>query len=286
MWLAPMQILAEQTKTKHVTVEYEYVAGHNINPAQAKQIALQRAQIQAIADEFGTIISNTTTTHIENIQDGDDARSNVQVVSLGLSDVRGEWIRTLGEVQYSIAYDNDLGMIVRVKASGEIRERISAEIELKTLILRNGTTERYQDNSFITGDDLYLLFQAPTNGYLAVYLTDSEHAYCLLPYQYQTESAMPIEKNKGYIFFSVDQAPQTMKSIVDEYHLTCGSEVEINRIYILFSPQTFTKAIDEFGEDILPRHLSVNDFHKWLGKVRAYDTQMTCKAIDIDITPK
>ncbi len=286
MWLAPMQISAERTKTKHVTVEYEYVAGNGMNPAQAKQIALQRAQLQAIADEFGTIISNTTTTRVENVQGNQSTQSNVQVLSLGLSDVRGEWVRTIGEPDYSIVFDDNLGMVVHVKVSGEIRERITAEIDLKVLTLRNGTTERNQDASFIAGDDLYLLFQAPTDGYLAVYLTDANDAYCLLPYQYQTESTMPIEKNREHIFFSIDQAPQTMKNIVDEYHLTCGSTQELNRIYIIFSPRAFAKAVDETGEGVLPRHLSLNDFHKWLGKARAYDTQMTCRAIDIDITPR
>ncbi len=289
LWLLPVCVTAAP-RAKKVTVEYTFVAGHNMSLAQAKQEALRRAQLQAIADEFGTIISQTTTTATENIQKGQGARSNVQVISLGQSDVRGEWVRTDKEPAFSIRHDEELGMIIIVKVSGEIRERVSAEIDLKALVLRNGTTGHFQDQSFLSGDDLYLLFQSPADGYLAVYLTDVDNAYCLLPYQNQKDAVMPIEKNSEYVFFSVEQAREAMKPVVDEYHLTCGQEMELNRIYIIFSRQEFTKAVDDAGGmrrgERLPRTLTLKEFHRWLGKARAHDEHMTCKAIDIDIRPQ
>ncbi len=285
MWLLPMPIAAQNARVKRVQTEYQFIAGHDMNIQQAKQVALQRAQLQAIADEFGTIISNATATQVANTQSGDNAGSSVKVVSLGMSDVRGEWIETIGEPDYNVTIDNDLGVIVRVKVEGKIRERVAAEIDLKAITLRNGTTIKSRDESFYAGDYLYLLFQAPSNGYLAIYLTDSENAYCLLPYQSQYESAMKIERNKEYVLFSKEQAPQTMKEIVDEYYMTCGKTMEMNRLYIIFSPNEFSKALDEAGDGILPRHLTMHDFQKWLGKVRAHDVKLTCKAIDIDINP-
>ncbi len=158
--------------------------------------------------------------------------------------------------------------------------------EFKILTLRNGTTEAYQDVSFVEGDDLYLLFKAPIDGYVTVYLTDAENAFCLLPYQYQTESAIQVEKNKEYVFFSAANAPKAIQYLVDEYHLTCGAEVEHNQVYVIFSSQAFTKAVDEAGAEMLPRYLSLSDFNTWLESARAQDATMQCKIIDIEIQPK
>lgn len=286
MWLLPISMVAQRAREKHIKIEHEYVAGFNMTLTQAKKAALQEAQIKAIEGEFGTVISRSSTTEISNIQRGyDDVKSNVSTVTLGLSDVKGEWIKTYSE-EYEELKDPALGLIIIVKLEGLIRERIAAEIDLKALVLRNGLTERNQDDSFYDGDDMYLLFQAPTNGYLVAYLTDASDAYCLLPYQYQTESVMPIKRNQEYVFFSEETAPETMKHIVDEYHLTCGREVELNRIYVIFSPNEFVKAIDESGEGTAPRHLSLEDFHRWLGKARSHDEKMTYRAIDISIRPQ
>lgn len=276
----------KKAKTKRVTIEYKYIAGANESLNYAKQTALQRAKLQAIADEFGTVISSTTTTRIENSQSDGSGHSDVQVQSLSSSDVRGEWIKTIGEPKFKTIVDDDLGFVITVKVTGEIRERKQAEIDLKTLCLRNGTGIECQATTFADGDDLNLLFKAPIDGYLAVYLTDYSDAFCLLPYQNQQESAMPIKKNREYIFFSAQKAPLAMQSVVDEYHLTCGSKEELNRIYIIFSPQPFTKAIDERGDGTLPRYLSLKDFQAWLSKARLYDESMTCTTIDITIKPQ
>ncbi len=285
MWLLPMTISAQHARTKIVEKEYTFVAGYKMTPDEATQVAIQRAQVEAIAETFGTVISRTTATQVSNTQGGDDAHSGVRMVSLGLSDVRGEWIETIEQSEPKISWDPDLGMIVSITIKGKIRERVTAEIDFKAVTLRNGTTERSRDNSFYAGDRLYLLFQAPTNGYLTVYLTDEEQAYCLLPYQSQYESSMPIERNKEYVFFSIDEAPYNMKEIVDEYNLTCGKEIELNRLYIIFSPNEFVKAVDKAGDGVLPRHLSMADFQRWLGKLRAHDAKVTCRALDIDINP-
>ncbi len=282
----PCAVQAKSGRVKTVAAKYEFVAGDSYSPAEAKRIALERAQIQAIADEFGTMVSQSTVSSAANTQSGGQAQSSIKVISLGASDVRGEWIRTIGEPEYRQTYDPRLGLVINVTVKGEIRERVAAEIDYKSLILRNGYSEDDQSSSFNDGDDLYLLFQSPVNGNLAVYLADTENAYCLLPYRNQEDGAMPILKNREYIFFSIEQSDDNMRRVVDEYSLTCGVEMELNRIYIVFSPNEFVKAVDGSGDGVLPRNLSFKDFQKWLGKARSQDERMSCRAIDISINPK
>lgn len=56
--------------------------------------------------------------------------------------------------------------------------------------------------------------------------------------------------------------------------MTCSREIEYNDIYIIFSPNAFTKAnTNESTEDVLPRQLSFEDFQKWLVKLRKIDKE-------------
>lgn len=55
---------------------------------------------------------------------------------------------------------------------------------------------------------------------------------------------------------------------------TCSREIEYNDIYIIFSPNAFTKVnTNESTEDVLPRQLSFEDFQKWLVKLRKTDKE-------------
>jgi len=56
--------------------------------------------------------------------------------------------------------------------------------------------------------------------------------------------------------------------------MTCNREIEYNDIYIIFSPNAFTKVnTNESTEDVLPRQLSFEDFQKWLVKLRKTDKE-------------
>lgn len=62
--------------------------------------------------------------------------------------------------------------------------------------------------------------------------------------------------------------------VTQSYTMTCSREIEYNDIYIIFSPNAFTKAnTNESTEDVLPRQLSFEDFQKWLVKLRKIDKE-------------
>ena len=266
-------------KIKTVDGEYTYVVPENVNLDKAKYIALERLKIQLIEEEFGSTVSQSNSTLVKN----NNGKSDVDFVSIGGSEVNGEWIETIGTPRYNIYYEKDM-LVVSVKAKGRIREIISTAVDVKSLVLRNGIEDRFESDTFKSGDDLYISFQSPTNGYLVVYLVDTEQrAFCLLPYQNMKEGSFNVEANKRYVLFSTQTAASELKPYVDEYTMTCTHDQEINQLYVIFSTSPFVKAIDDKLEKELPRELSNEDFQKWLAKYRTRDTNMVVKKTTITI---
>lgn len=266
-------------KIKTVDGEYTYVVPENVNLDKAKYIALERLKIQLIEEEFGSTVSQSNSTLVKN----SNGKSDVDFVSIGGSEVNGEWIETIGTPRYNIYYEKEM-LVVSVKAKGRIREIISTAVDVKSLVLRNGIEDRFESDTFKSGDDLYISFQSPTNGYLVVYLVDTEQrAFCLLPYQNMKEGSFNVEANKRYVLFSTQTAASELKPYVDEYTMTCTHDQEINQLYVIFSTSPFVKAIDDKLEKELPRELSNEDFQKWLAKYRTRDTNMVVKKTTITI---
>lgn len=266
-------------KIKTVDGEYTYVVPENVNLDKAKYIALERLKIQLIEEEFGSTVSQSNSTLVKN----SNGKSDVDFVSIGGSEVNGEWIETIGTPRYNIYYEKEM-LVVSVKAKGRIREIISTAVDVKSLVLRNGIEDRFESDTFKSGDDLYISFQSPTNGYLVVYLVDTDQrAFCLLPYQNMKEGSFNVEANKRYVLFSTQTASSELKPYVDEYTMTCTHDQEINQLYVIFSTSPFVKAIDDKLEKELPRELSNEDFQKWLAKYRTRDTNMVVKKTTITI---
>lgn len=257
-------------KLQNVSAEYIYHVPENMTLEEAKRVALDRAKIQALAEAFGTIVSQTNTTLVENR----NGESDVDFFPIGGSEVKGEWIETIGEPVYDIHYEQAM-LVIKVEVKGRAREILSAKVNVKAHILRNAIDDKYENDTFYDGDDLYLSFVSPVSGYLAVYLLDAEkQAYCLLPYREQTEGIYKIKANQRYLFFHSDEAPASERSFVDEYVMTCSQKLEQNLIYIIFSPNSFIKASDSQADMTLPRDLAYDDFQKWLATCRKHDTEM------------
>lgn len=257
-------------KMKTVEGEYTYHAPENVTLEEAKRIALDRAKIQALADAFGTIVSQTNATYVQNC----NGSSDIDFLSIGGSEVKGEWIETVGEPQYDISYEQGM-LVVKVSVKGKAREIVSAQIDIKAKVLRNGTEDKFESDEFRDGDDLYLSFVSPVSGYLAVYLVDAgQKAYCLLPYRSQTDGIYKVEANRRYVFFNIKEAAPQERQYVDEYVMICSRSSEYNQIYVIFSPQPFAKAADNASAETLPGELNYKELQKWLTEYRKKDKSM------------
>ncbi len=258
-------VVAFAQKEEKVTASYTYYAPENITLEEAKRTALDRAKLSAIADAFGMVVTQNNSTIVSN-QNG---QSDSRFFSLGGSEVKGEWIETMSEPEYVIRYESSI-LVVSVTVKGRIREITSAGIDVIAKILRNGTDEKFESAEFRKGDDMYLYFKSPVDGYLTVYLLDEEmqEVFCLLPYRTSGDGAYRIKHDYPYILFSAKNESEH-PSMVDEYTMTCSREVEFNDIYIIFSTSLFSKAnTNEIDVDVMPRQLKYADFHKWVAKIK------------------
>lgn len=273
-----LPLLSYAQRVKQVCGEYTYYAEGNESPNQVKLKAWEGAKVEALAREFGTIVSQSTTQS-ETLANGEESSYFSQLSS---TEVKGEWLEDVGEPEYEMEFVDDM-LVVKCRACGKARELSNEAVDFEALVLRNGTEKKFADVSFKGGDDMYLLFRSPADGYVAAYLVDeTPAAYCLLPYMSNAEGQQPVEHGREYIFFSEAKAEQG-SGAVDEYTLTCAGDIERNRLYVIFSPEPFTKALDSQVSDALPRQLSYEDFSKWLGTCRKRDKKMGVKVMHIEI---
>lgn len=267
-------------KTHSICGEYTYHAPSNISKDEAVRIAIDRARLTALADEFGTLINQNNMTLLKN----EGGKSTTDFKSISESEVKGEWIEDTKEPETQVSYEQGM-LVVRAKVCGKAREIVRAAASFSAKLLRNGTEDKHESNSFKDKDDLYLSFQSPINGYLAVYLADEDrNVFCLLPYAKEDDGQVEIKHGLGYLFFDARSASEEKKAVVDELTITCSKDIENNQIYIIFSPSRFVKANDKQKDNNLPRELPFVDFQRWLTRNRNIDKDMQVEVKNIQIT--
>lgn len=281
----PASLFAQSER--RVEGEYTYYTPQDVSLETARATAIEQARIQALADAFGTLIEQTTFTRQENI----DGTSFINMLALGESTVKGEWLNDTKEPETEVLYEDHF-LIVTAHVWGVARELVSVPIDISAKVLKNGTLDRYEDDNFRDGDDIYLSFQSPTKGYLAVYLMDDKgDAYCFLPYANDVDGMFEVKANKPYVLFSSNHAEKG--EACDEYVLTCDKTLERDMLYVIFSPNPFVKANDasapvkvKVGKEELelPRQLPYKAFQRWLLKNRRMDKKMQIIVKPIVIT--
>lgn len=252
-----------------VSGDYTYHAPIDVSIEQAKAIALERARLQCLADAFGTIVNQSNSTVIRTT----NGQTDMSQFSLGGTEVKGEWLGDLKAPVYQIRYDElSECNIVHVKVVGKARAITSAKIDIETKILCNGHTPRHERETFYEGDQLFMSFLSPVDGYLCVYLVDEEaNAFCLLPYGADSNGSQRVQSNKNHLFFSKQLADNP--EVVDEYVMSCAKDGESNVFYIIFSPNPFSKAVDYSSFTSL-QQLSYEDLQAWLMDVQSKDARL------------
>ena len=246
----------------------------------AKRKALERAQADALTQAFGESIYQNNYTLVEN----GNEQSSIQFVSSGGSEVRGEWLETIDGPNYDINYKDGF-LVVKVTVKGLVRQVIAAGVNFSAKVLRNGIEEKFESENFKANDDFYISLQSSSDGFVAIYLIDDDGiANCLLPYQNQIKGIYSIKSNKRYVFFDPKSVDERERNIVDEYFFTCNKQQEINQFYIIFSPNIFSKAVDNSISSELPRRLKVCDFENWLANCRKKDISMKVERKIVRIT--
>lgn len=255
------------------TYTYRYVMSDTETVKQAEVSAVKAAKTAMIAERFGTVVSETTALTIKD---------DIRAISYGDAEIKGEWLSDNAAPVIRKAVINNQ-FVLDVTVSGKIREIKDNPIDLKCVVLRNGTDTKYASVEFTQGDKLYLSFKTPVEGYLAVYLGDRKTVNCLFPYTGLSPDIMKVSAGQEYVLFSKDKSGSLDPFAVQECPLGCspGESEEMVRLYVIFSPNRFTKAND--NADGRFRSLPFEEFHTWLSKSRSLDTEMNLRVHDIVI---
>lgn len=266
-----------------VSAVYEYVSSNpNETPAQAEANAFSAARQQALEDQFGLDVTKITNTLITSRTEGDKSKSETNVFSAGETAVRGEWIETIQEKVLEKNFTNGF-WVIKVRVEGKARNYSTEKADIQYMFVKD-IQDMESPVAFRDGSDIFLRFSSPVAGYLCVYLVDEEqNAYCLLPYASRQTGSHPVEANKDYIFFS-----DKFDKDAQEYTVNCERSSEQNMLYVVFSPNEFTKAADKqgdknFRDEQLPCELTYEALMKWLSRNQTKDPEMVVRSTLISI---
>lgn len=277
MGLIPVSLSAKGIVT--VQGESTYYDNGTHSKVECMKFALEQARIDALAREFGTLVS-------QDIMQSDrvtGSREKNDFLALSSTQVKGEWIADEGEPVYTFDHDKDANLIVTCRVRGKAKEISNESAEFEAVVLRNGTDKVHTDNRFRHGDSLYLYFKGSTNGYLTVFLQDeADNVIQLLPYYNDSKTRIPVKGGWEYVYFDPDRADNTTD--FEGLVMTAPNNLEYNRLYVIFSPNAFSAPVMTRNPGELP-YMAAGEFSKWLVKSRRNDSAMGVKIINIEINP-
>lgn len=264
---------------REISGESTFYDDGTLSRVECMRRAAEQARIDALAKAFGTIISQDIL-QADRVTSG---RETNDFLSLSSTEVKGEWLGDTSEPQYEFSRDAQENLIVTCRVKGNAREISNQSVAFEALVLRNGDRKVHASTSFNDGDDMRLLFNGASDGYLCVFLQDETgNVYCLLPYPRDTKSEVKVRKDRDYIFF---KAGDNEFGPSEELIMTAGDNAEYNRMFVVFSPNPFMRPVMSANGTGLPS-VSTKEFTKWLLRARRNDRRMGVQAVNLIINPR
>ncbi|MEL6628503.1 MAG: hypothetical protein AAFQ83_24115 [Bacteroidota bacterium] len=275
-------------RVKKSTGEYQInLTRSDFSEAEACQKCQEIAMIEAIEKQFGRVILQGNSTYIENTNTGEKVETNQIFNVIAETYVNGEWIETLEESCDRFIDNGDFWVKCQVK--GKVREMVAPKLDLvaKTLDCESKTCITTE---FVDGESFYLYFKSPIDGYLTVYIGDAEMTQRLLPYRQMPKgmlNGVKVKADEEYILFSSREDQLELGPYVEEYEFYTESDVDQNRLYVIYSKDPLVKPSlyrnPDQGAGEMPMQLPIMDFQKWLAQQRRYNTDMQVLRLDVTI---
>ena len=251
--------------------EIDYVVPESQTLAEAKQTAITQARLKAIADEFGTIVSqsNTSSMHSKN------GKTNSTFNSFSENEVRGIWISDNKEPEVNVKY-RDATMVIHAEVCGKIREQKQSSVELQVKPLNKGI----ESTLFKNKDRFSLSFKSAASGFVAVFIRDDDNdiVNVMMPYDNGDGNAREVKSNKEYLFLCTKDPEYPYD---EETILTTSKEMEHNTLIVVFSQKKFHISLNNNGEFV--PEVENSKFQKWLHGLRVYDTTAQVEEIVLTI---
>ncbi len=258
---------------------------NNMTRVQALEKAEDQAIINAIENSFGTYISQEGNTVV--------ADGKVSYNIIGLTKVKGEWIRTTKSDAKDdirpIPGSKETETWITFTIEGDAREiRSLANLEVKTLRCPQIECETVD---FLNPQSFYMYFKSPVDGYLSIYSIEEDGiTRRLFPYLSQdSQSTVKVRGDESYILFSTDKNLNKFNCVVDKIELFTDRSLEYNTFYAVFSPNDYVKsflseAVPQKDNYKLPKSLPTKKFQEWLSDSQANSPDFQVKRIKISIS--
>ena len=272
MGWCPLVMMAQ--RTARVCGETDYVVPETQSQTEAKRTAITRARLQALADEFGTVVSQTNTTAMHNV----DGKSESTFNSYSENEVRGVWVEDTKEPEIKMSYVNGM-LVIHASVCGKAREIKTSTTELAIQTMNYGNhpgehpTGRGEETTSFRNEDFFgVQFKSPVKGYVALFLRDdpTDMVYTLMPYDGSDGYAREVKSNMLYSFLTNKdpEYPKGMPSTI----LTADKTIVHNTLIVVFSETKFSISLSEKGA-FFPE-MDNSRFQKWLHSLRTNDETM------------
>jgi hypothetical protein len=264
--LLVIPVLSFGQGSKVVTGQSSFRIESYMSQNEAEERAIELAKIDALVNEYGQYVEQESNLDLKN--------GKVDFRSYGQTKVKGEWIRNLGDPEFTYNEKMVKGKSERwitCSLKGEVRKAIpKADLEIEVL---GCPDKKCITDKFKNDQNLYVYVKSPLNGYLSVFLDDGINVYRLLPYRsMEGQKSVKIVADKEYVLFSVSQNKFSQSS--DALQVYTDRETETNTIVVVFSENDYSKPrlndeqVDQ-NNLIIPKSLSKSYFENWLGNNRA-----------------
>lgn len=287
-----------QSQTEKVSEGFAEIKLENHSSIeQTKQKAINAAKINAIENAFGSIVLEGNSLYTVNKQEGTKLEFNQIFNSISDVYVNGDWIKDIDKPVIERHLKGD-DIYFSAKVKGLIRElkNTSVNFSVKALSCEKKTCET---EIFNNGQDFYLFFKAPIDGYLSVFLDiPVEHTtYRLLPYKQEAGlGSIEVKADEEYIFFSPTKASPQKRGSVDElsWSLNDKNTPENNKLFVLYRPKVpIEKPVLSKGDNPnvmqkkieLPLYLKSEDFQIWMQQLRGRNHDIQLSTMYLTVKP-
>jgi len=258
---------------------------------QYEEEVYRMAVINALDLEFGSsVLSNyerLTITQMEgrSVAGHSDIRNNYLNTY-----PNGIWVKDNSRECFEHKDDNGYYWMT-CKVTGIAKRLETAQVKFIAKSLDGTDPDKDETEIFVNNEQGYLYFRAPESGYIIVFYDDMNRVQRCIPYNNMSESALKIDANREYIFFSEKHA-----SYLDKYDLSVVNEIEyysdrtldFNQFYILFSQDPFKGYFLDPSKDLERgyksfKSMSREGFHEWLQEERIRNKNLQVQRLSIRI---
>ena len=275
--LVAFPVMMHAQRVEEVNGKYTYTIGDNdhITLREAKHKCIELAKAEAIKKVFGEIVTSDVID--SNAETNGEATSSFfweNTVAMA----KGDWLMNTKEPEIEVEY-NDGKLTFKAEVWGKVREITPPSTDLKWTVMKGGDAGKVETTQFNSGERVYVNFQSPADGFVAIYLVLGENeTCCLLPYRNDPSGRYPVRSGKEYEFFDKE-----VNQTAVNYNLKTKQPLEYNQLVIIYSPFPFTKCIDNVGDRRHPNSLNTREFQKWLLNCQRKDRDMVVQKKWIEI---